>query len=94
MVDQWSYYKDGLEVYRDIDALSASGVPVYGERGPEGGYILLDGYRTTLTGLTADEMRAIDRAAIDGCGIPGIVLLGLPAYWYWQKGRGQARPTD
>jgi predicted DNA-binding transcriptional regulator YafY len=46
-------------IYRDIDALSAAGVPVYGEAGREGGYALLDPYRTTLTGLTAGEVRAL-----------------------------------
>jgi predicted DNA-binding transcriptional regulator YafY len=46
-------------IYRDLTVLSASGIPVYAERGPGGGASLVEEYRTTLTGLTSDEVRAL-----------------------------------
>lgn len=49
-------------IYRDIIALTGAGIPVYADAA---GYQLVDGYRTQLTGLTADEAR-------------GLVLAGLP----------------
>jgi predicted DNA-binding transcriptional regulator YafY len=46
-------------IYRDINALSSAGVPVYTERGPGGGCSLLESFRTNLTGLTRDEVSAL-----------------------------------
>jgi predicted DNA-binding transcriptional regulator YafY len=46
-------------IYRDLEALSTAGIPVYAERGPGGGCILVDGYQTNLTGLTESEVLAL-----------------------------------
>lgn len=46
-------------IYRDMEALSAAGIPVYAERGASGGCCLVENYRTNLTGMSADEAHAL-----------------------------------
>jgi predicted DNA-binding transcriptional regulator YafY len=89
-------------LYRDVDELTAAGVPIYAERGRAGGFQLLPGWNTTLTGLTATEAEAVFLSGLAGpaadLGLGAEVrsaqhklLSALPAQWRGHAGRIGAR---
>ncbi|MCK2217888.1 YafY family transcriptional regulator [Actinomadura sp. ATCC 31491] len=89
-------------IYRDVESLHAAGIPLYGDAGPRGGYQLLDGYRTRLTGLTQDEAESLFLAGLPGpaaeLGLGAVVtaaqlklMAALPAELRDRAGRLQER---
>jgi predicted DNA-binding transcriptional regulator YafY len=66
-------------IYRDVDALSAAGVPVYAERGSQGGIVLADSYRDALARFDDDELRGLFVTSDDALGEIGLHVGRLSA---------------
>ncbi len=68
-------------VLRDMEALSAAGVPVYTERGRHGGCVLLDSFTTEATGITPAEAQALfawsSRETVADLGLGGALTSAL-----------------
>lgn len=89
-------------ILRDVDQLSAAGVPVWGERGRLGGFQLREGWSTQLTGLTEPESQALLLAGLPGAATDlGLgaaaasarlkLMASLPPEWREQADRVGAR---
>ena len=96
-------------LHRDIDQLTLAGVPIYAERGRNGGFRLLPGWKAILTGLTPAEMQAV---FLSGLGAPAAqlglshsiqsaelkLMSAMPEHWRSEAKRFQDRihldPTD
>jgi predicted DNA-binding transcriptional regulator YafY len=89
-------------ILRDVDQLSAAGVPLWGERGRQGGFQLREGWSTRLTGLTEPESQALLLAGLPGAATDlGLgtaaasarlkMVASLPAEWRAQAERVGAR---
>jgi predicted DNA-binding transcriptional regulator YafY len=68
-------------IHRDMEALSAAGIPILAERGKTGGWRLMDQYKTNLTGLKQNEIKSLFFS-------PSLELLGdLGLTQEWQEAR-------
>jgi predicted DNA-binding transcriptional regulator YafY len=89
-------------IYRDVDHLSAAGVPIWADRGRQGGFELKEGWRTQLTGVTEGEAQALFMAGLPGpakdlglqeaaASVHLKLIAALPADWQRDAERASSR---
>jgi predicted DNA-binding transcriptional regulator YafY len=66
--------------HRDMEALSAAGVPIVALRGPQGGWELAPGWRTRVPGLDQAELSALLMAQPSALGHPGLAAAAERAF--------------